>query len=431
MNGSSPASTTPPVRARRWRVPPPLTRAGELLEGTEVLTEVTGETAVLLWKSLRTVTLWASASPQDQVMELFAPGARQRRLSELLAADLDPALGGPLEALTVLLDQPMRARREVVALSCRQVAQWAAAKRCPHTEVAFTQAAALACPADAELALQVARLTRALGEMARAESWCRRAIMLGRQAGNWNAYSRAFLTLGIMARNRGNYPVARRFNLKALRASTRHGATEVRAMSLHELFMVSGECDDASVAQRYAEQAFQAYGSQHPQARFLAHDLCLLWMREGQFRRALRVLKSLAPLFPEEEKLTITTNLARAAGGVPDRESFDDAWRRAMPLLERVQTRGSVGGSLLALARGATGVGEWELARTMAERALAVATETRNGTLIFSAESVLAFAQSRRAVESAAHRSANEPVEQEADRLASEMVTSFHALAAV
>jgi tetratricopeptide (TPR) repeat protein len=401
------------------------------LEGAEVLTEVSGETAVLLWKSLRTVTLWASASPQDQVMELFAPGARQRRLAELLVADLDPALRGPLESLTVLLDQPVRARREMVALSCRQVAQWAATNAAPKTELAFIQAAALACPADAELALQVARLTRALGEVARAESWLRRAIMLGRQAGNWNAYSRAFLILGIMAKDRGNYPVARRFDLKALRASTRHGATEVRAMSLHELFIVSGECDDASTAQRYAEQAFQAYGSQHPQVRYLAHDLCLLWMREGQFKRALAVLQSLVPIFSEDELLNPMANLVRAAGGVPDREVFDEAWRRTIPLLERNVAHGNVGTALFSLARGATGVGEWELARTMAERALAVATKERNGTLIFAAESVLSFAQSRRPVESTANRSAHEPVEQEADRLASEMVTSFRALATV
>ena len=430
MSGSIPASSTP-VRARRWRVPPPLTRAGELLEGAEVLTEVAGETAVLLWKSLRTVTLWASASPQDQVMELFTPGARSRRMAELLVADLDPALRGPLESLTVLLDQPVRARREMVALACRQVAQWAAASDAPKTELAFIQAAALSCPADAELALQVARLTRALGEIARAESWCRRAIMLGRQTDNWNAYSRAFLILGIMAKDRGNYPVARRFDLKALRASTRHGSTEVRAMSLHELFIVSGECDDASTAQRYADQAFQAYGSKHPQVRYLAHDLCLLWMREGQFRRALEVLKSLIPLFPEDEQLVPMANLVRAAGGVPDRESFDEGWRRAVPMLDRNVAHGNPGSALLSLARGATGVGEWDLARTMAERALAVATQARNGQLIFAAESVLAFAQSRRAVESAANRNAHEPVELEADRLASEMVTSFRELATV
>jgi hypothetical protein len=99
--------------------------------------------------------------------------------------------------------------------------------------------------------------------------------------------------------------------------------------------------------------------------------------------------------------------------------------------METVQTHGLVGPAMLSLARGATGVGEWDLARTMAERALAIASETRNGTLIFAAESVLAFAQSRRAVESNANRNAYEPVEREADRLATEMVSSFRALAAV
>jgi hypothetical protein len=255
--------------------------------------------------------------------------------------------------------------------------------------------------------------------------------MLGRQAGNWNAYSRAFLILGIMAKDRGNFPVAKRFDLKALRASTRHGSTEVRAMSLHELFTVAIECDDASTAQRYAEDAFLAYGGQHPQSRYLAQDLCVLWMREGQFGRAFEVLRSLVPLFPDDERLTPASNLVRAAGGIADREMFEEAWARAVPLLERVQTHGTVGFSLLSLARGATGVGEWELARTMAERALAVATDTRNGTLVFAAESVLAFVRSRRAVESNANRNANEPVEQQADRLASEMVTSFRALATV
>ncbi|MBW3628711.1 MAG: hypothetical protein KY464_05360 [Gemmatimonadetes bacterium] len=427
MSGSIPASSSP-SRARRWRVPPPLTRAGELLEGTEVLTEVSGETAVLLWKSLRTVTLWASASPQEQVLQLFAPGARQRRMAELLAADLDPALRGPLEGLTVLLDQPARARREMVALACRQVAQWAAARGSVNTELAFVQAAALACPADAELALQVARLTRTQGEVARAESWSRRAIMLGRQAGNWNAYSRAFLVLGIMAKDRGNYPVARRFDLKALRAATRHGAIDVQAMSLHELFTVSVECDDASVAQSYAQRAFHAYGAGHPQARYLAQDLCALWMREGQFRRAFTVLQSLVDVFPEHERLLAAANLVRAAGGIPQRVAYDDAWARAVPLLETIQTHGFVGNALLSLARGSTGVGEWERASTMAERALALATANKIGGLIFAAESVLAFTKSRRAVETNANRNANEPVEQEADRLATEMVSSFRAL---
>jgi tetratricopeptide (TPR) repeat protein len=429
MPASTPAASSP-VRARRWRVPPPLTRAGELLEGVEVLSEVSGETAVLLWKSLRNVTLWASATMVEQA-DLFTPGSRQRRLAELLAADLDPALRGPLESLTSLLEEPLRVRREAVAVACRQIAQWANTRGSYDTELAFIQAAALVSPADADLALQVGKLSRSRGEGPRAESWFRRAIMLGRQTGGWNAYARGFLSLGIMARHRGNFPGARRLHLKALRAAGRHGLSEVRAMSLHELFIVCGECDDASTAQRYAEQAYHAYGSQHPYVRYLAHDLCGLWMREGQFRRALPVLGSLVPLFPEEERLLIAANVVRAAGGLADRDAFDSAWSRAIPLLERYQKHGIVGEAMLALARGATGVGEWDLARTMAERALAAGTQICNGKLIFEAESVLAFAQSRRAIEANVTRDANEPVEQEADRLAEEMFSEFHALAAV
>jgi tetratricopeptide (TPR) repeat protein len=425
MSASIPAAT-----ARRWRVPPPLTRAGELLEGVEVLSEVSGETAVLLWKSLRNVTLWASASLQEQG-ELFTPGARQRRLAELLVADVDPTLRGPLESLTTLLDDPLRIRREVVAVACRQIAQWASTRGSFNTELAFVQAAALVNPADADLALQVGRLSRARGELARAESWFRRAIMLGRQTGAWTAYSRGFLNLGIMAKYRGNFPAARRLDLKALRASSRHGIVDVRAMSLHELFAVSVECDDASTAQRYADQAFHAYGSKHPAVRYLANDICALWMREGQFKRALPVLSSLVGLFPEEERLLVASNLVRAAGGMADQEAFKSAWARAMPLLESYQTHGTVGDAMLALARGATGAGEWELARTMAERALACATQTANGKLIFEAESVITFAQSRRAIEAHVVRDANEPVEQEADRLAEEMFSQFQVLAAV
>ena len=56
------AQINPPSAAahsRRWRVPPPLTRTGELLEGAEILNEVPSEVGVVLWKSLRNVMLWS------------------------------------------------------------------------------------------------------------------------------------------------------------------------------------------------------------------------------------------------------------------------------------------------------------------------------------------------------------------------------------
>ena len=48
------------------------------------------------------------------------------------------------------------------------------------------------------------------------------------------------------------------------------------------------------------------------------------------------------------------------------------------------------------MARGATGVGEWELARTMAERAAAVAGEKGEWTFVFAAEKTLDSVTNRR-----------------------------------
>jgi hypothetical protein len=55
-------------------------------------------------------------------------------------------------------------------------------------------------------------------------------------------------------------------------------------------------------------------------------------------------------------------------------------------MLEWRKTRGSLSNSLLSLAYGASGVGEWDLARTMAERAHAVAEEKGEWGVVFDAE---------------------------------------------
>src|SRR5213082_3848438 len=87
----SPRAKAATARApRRWRTPPPLTRgSAESLEGMEILREVSGETGVLVWQAYRNVMFWATAEPADRGT-LFSSNAAQRRLGELLAADLPP-----------------------------------------------------------------------------------------------------------------------------------------------------------------------------------------------------------------------------------------------------------------------------------------------------------------------------------------------------
>jgi hypothetical protein len=431
MSGSVPA-VSPAPRSRRWRVPPPAIRPGDLLEGNDVLGEVESEAAMLLWKGLRALTLWTSTLPSERA-ELFSAEARQRRVAEIVAAEVDRELRTALESLAALLDDSRRGRRELITLACRRVAQWASSRGASRTELAYIEAASLASPADAGLALLAGRLNRALGEGARAEGWYRRAILLGRQTGEWPVYVRGFVYLGSMARRRGNFRLARRFNEKGLRAAKRRHFREGEALALHELFAVSLDCEEANRAQRYAVEAFRAYGARHPNLRFLAHDLSCLWIREGQFARAIPVLQSLTPLFHGEEKLLGTCNLVRAAGGVGNRQLFEISWGEAERLVTFATPNNSLAAGLLSLARGATGVAEWDRAEEAAERALEVATQTGSGDVIFQAEAALDFARSRRAFECNVQRSLEEEetAYEEVNEFAVELSNSLRSLVVV
>jgi tetratricopeptide (TPR) repeat protein len=305
----------------------------------------------------------------------------------------------PLRTFASVLGDPVGVRRETVALACRRVAQWAQARELSATALAFTQAAALVCPADAELAHEVGRLARDGGEPARAESWHRRAIMLGRQTGAWEPYARSYISLGNLAVNRGNYPLARRCHIKAYRAARRHAMHEVMGMALHDLFLIALETGDAATAQRYAQQAFRRYGPRHSRIPYLAHDLSILWIREGQFGQALPVLQALLPHFQkEDERLLVVCNICRAAGGKGEAAVYDQAWTDAENLLVLPQTAVRAAQGLLNLARGATGIGDWERASTAAQRALERATLRGESQIVFEAEAVLQSVECQQAV---------------------------------
>jgi tetratricopeptide (TPR) repeat protein len=411
------------ARSRRWRVPPPLTRTGEPLEGAEILNEIVSETGVLLWKSLRNINLWSAATPREQA-ELFSAGARQRREAEILAANPDEQLNDPLRVFASLLDNRTDVRHESVALACRKVAQWADEHEAFRTALAFTQAAALACPGDAQLAYEVGRMARQQVQHARAESWYRRAIMLGRQTGDWSAYGKAYVGLGNLTMQRGSLPGARRALIKALRAARRHGLTKLQAAACHDLFLVALDGDSIRAAQRYAREAFHLYGAGHPSLPLLAQDVCVLWVANGEFARAARVLRVLLPHLSGGTRMLALANLARASGGSGDAATFETALSEAQVLLRsHAQTRWAAQ-ALLNLARGASGLGLWDQAADSARQAIHLASESGQNNVIFEAEAVLAYAQSRTRMEERATEPAQSRDEwtDDANQLESEMV---------
>lgn len=384
---------------RRWRVPPALKRGDEIFEGLGVLDELTGERGLVLWQSLRDALLWAEAQ-EDERASLFSPDAERARMAMILTSAPSPDLEEPLGVLARMLGEPTQISEEMVALACRRVSQWADDEGLLTTALAFAQAAATVTPGDPGTAYAVAKLARRRAEYARAETWFRRTIALARQIGDWATYSLAFLGLGRMYMQRGNLPMARRFLVRAVRAAQRNSLHEIEGMGLHELFAVAGEADRTEDAHQYARAAFEAYGPHSPAIARLAQDVAYWWIRRGHFAEALPVLESVLPHFPQPgNRMPVLGSIARAAGGLGQRERFREAWEGAHDLLRTsAPDQGSTLG-LLDLAHGAASLGLWDKAETAAREAHEMSRNRNESKIRLTAESLLESIRHHRAVE--------------------------------
>lgn len=374
---------------RRWRVPPALTHGDtDAFEGLSVLEELPGELGMVLWQSLRDAMLWGR-SVQAERGALFTEGAERTRVAALLACGAPVEVEEPVKAIAALLSGAETAREENVALSCRELSQWAEARGLLATALAFAQAAAVVTPADPSASYTVGRLARRRAEHARSETWFRRTVALARQAGDWPTYALAFDGLGNLYAARGNYPVARKFLIRALRAAARNSLHDIVGMANHDLFACAintGETEEAHVR---ARAAFESYGPLHPSLPRLAHDVAFLWTTQGEFQRAIPVQRSvLAHVTDETFRLATLSDLARACGGAGDREGFAHAWDEAVGLIGAHPAADTVPRAWLDLAHGALSLGMWERAEEAAARALENATRRADGQARLAAEAV-------------------------------------------
>lgn len=374
---------------RRWRTPPPLTRGSESLEGMEILREIGGEAGVLLWQAYRNVMFWASVE-QGERAQLFSPAAADRRSAEIAEARLPDEVREPLSAIAGMLEGPDAAEGDTLADACTLVARWAEAEGHVNSALAFTQAASVASPRSARLALAVGQLARRRGDMPRAETWFRHTIMVARQVGDWDSYSRAYIALGNMLIARGNLPAAGRMHIKALRAARRKGLQQLQGMALHDLFVIADEMGRDEQAEEYARQAFRAYGAGHPSLPLLAHDMAYFWMQRGHFAHALEIFQRLEPHVTDSRtRLLLVANIARAAGGVGDRDLFRKAWTQTYRLVKDPALASTIPNATLELAYGASSLGEWDRAEQAAQESYDLAVKLGMGKTRFHAESLM------------------------------------------
>lgn len=422
---STRSKTAAPRLPRRWRTPPPLTRGTESLEGMEILREVGGEVGILLWQAYRNVMFWAAAE-QGERGRLFSADAGRKRREELAEARIPEEIAGPLSAFGEMLTAPDSTSGEAVAQACTGIAHWAEEQGHVNTALAYTQAAAVAAPRNARLSLAVGKLARRRAEAARAETWFRHTVMIARQVGDWDSYSRAYIALGNMLIARGNLPAAGRMHIKALRAARRKGLQQIQGMALHDMFVIAHEMGREEQAEEYARQAFRAYGAGHPSLVVLGHDIAYFWMERGYFAQALEIFQRLEPNVTEPRvRLLLSANVARAAAGVGERDLFRKAWTQVARMAKDPELQGIVANVMLELAFGAASLSEWDRAEQAAQESLDTAIKHSQGKVRFRAESLLDAIRSGRTAEARIGESRKAPAK--VDSLASDLVRSLGA----
>ncbi|HEX9935961.1 MAG TPA: tetratricopeptide repeat protein [Longimicrobium sp.] len=410
---------------RRWRVPPALTHGDtDAFEGLSVLEEISGELGLVLWQSLRDAMLWGRADLAHRGA-LFAPASDTSRIAAALAAGAPAETEEPIKVLAGMVGQPETAREENVALACRQLSQWAEARGLLAAALSFAQAAAVVTPADPTGAYNVGRLARRRFENARAETWYRRTIALARQAGDWPTYALAFAGLGTLYVQRGNFPAARRFYERTLKAAGRNSLHDIEGLALHGLFGIAVETGDAARAHEFARGAYEAYGPHHPKLPTLAHDIAYFWTTQGYGDRALPVLKSLVRHSDEPAlRLSVFGDIGRAAGAAGDRETFQTAWGDVTEMVASYPNPDTEARAWLDLAYGALSLGIWDRAEEAAQRALDGATRHGDGKTRLTAEALVdAARRHQRAEQNTAAR--QEPVETADALLANDLVHSL------
>lgn len=386
--------------SRRTRIPPAITRGAETLPGAPILDEVSGDLGVVLWRSLRNVTLWSS-TPAASRGALFAGAAAGMREDDLARLEVDAELVAPLSVMVRLLEAPGGMELLRVVNACRRVSLWAEQRGYLATALEWAQAAAHTAPQSAGLAYAVGRIARRRAEYDRAESWYARAIVQARRAGDWRTYATAYSGLGNMAVQKGNFPWAKRAYLRCLKAALRHGLEDLQGATYHSLFVTEIETGAGPGADALAEQAFRALGPGHPDLPRLAYDVAYHWMLEGLCEEALRVGKALERHFETPAERAVALGLiARSGGGSGDRAAFHGARNRLDALLETGTAEETAARSLLGVAYGAASLDDWPLAEEYGNRALRLAQERREGRVVMAAEAALDFVRSRPAAAS-------------------------------
>lgn len=356
------------TRRQPQRIPPPIDHGDESVEGELILRELAGDLGVVVWKTARSVRLWAELTPRQRA-GAFNPDAHVERVRLIRSLDTKSLPRAELERLADVL-RGGKLSGEQVAETCASLSAWAEAAGACATALELMQAAAFASPRNAMLALSVGRLARDRSEYARSETWFRQAITAARQTRDRKAFAKGFLGLGTVAIRRGNYAAARKSFTRVLRIGQRYSLRSAVAEAYSELMGVAVGSNRPAEVVRYARSAISAYGAGHPYIPVVAYDLAVFWVARGHFAAAIEIIRALpAQLLPPTMLLGRASSLALAGAGAGDDAAYKEGAKETNRLLRAERNHRDAVASLVDLTHAAALRGDWDVAEQFIRRA--------------------------------------------------------------
>ncbi len=367
----------------------PPTEYDATVAGAIILHEVPEDFALHVAQALRLAHAWA-AGPAASAAVFDVEELEEWEADVLRAEGIDEALWAPISVIASELSRPAEVDPENLAHACLAVTDWALGAEANGAAILFVEAAAAVWPNNPRIAWIAGRIHRDRDNFARAESWLRHASRVAVRGGDWELQAQAINGLGNLKVHLGDLAGARNLLLTAARLAKRKRLHERYAMALHDLFVVAVYAGRFDEADTHAQQAFAAYGPDHPNAVNLAFDVSHLCTQQGQFTRALQVLEPLRDRFSDPDRqLRVLASIARAAASAGKADSFQDAWIQAWSIIESGSANHLRPAAALELGLGALSLG----IRGQAETALTIARDSarrlREGDTLSRAESAL------------------------------------------
>jgi tetratricopeptide (TPR) repeat protein len=281
--------------ARRWCIPPAMTYApGETLEAASLLGELQGDFGVLLWRTVRDLSLWVATPPKARA-GLFAAASADVRLARLATTDVPARIAAPIDTIQGMLTRADRADAGVLTICCLEIAAWAREAGVPHTAVAFAQAGALVSPDFAEAALRTGMAALAVQQDARAATWFRRAVALARREADWATYAAGLIEAATVEERRGAAERAEQLFRLASRAARRFKNPDVYVRAALGHFRLARGRGDAAAAAAHARSAARAFRPEVELGPDVLLDLSRFWMEARDLDKARSLLRRLVP----------------------------------------------------------------------------------------------------------------------------------------